>query len=787
MHDVVERCIYGVDVNPMAAELAKVSLWLEALQSGRPLTFLDAHIKVGNALLGTTPALLAADIPDGAFDAIEGDDKKYAAVLKKINRQQRERAGQGELFDVTSTVSNRELRAMLNKALPEPPKSLEDIHVAEQRYRDYEASPEVHAAKQRADAWCVAFVQPKVPGSPAITQGGLDSLGVEAAALIEDVRNQYRFFHWHLEFPDIFEVPEQDAGTRTGWIGGFSAMVGNPPWETVQMTEKEFFASRAPDIANAPTAAKRKRLIADLEVSDPALWAEFLAETRRAQGANALVRESGRYPFCARGKINTYSIFAEHFRAAIKPSGRMGIITPTGLATDATTAPFFADTLQSSRLASFFDFVTGPRIWSGIGHNRYRFAVTCISGGEPCAELRLAFDGRHPDDLRRPGAVFTLSPEEVLLLNPNTGTLPIFQSRTDAEITLGIYRRHPVLVRKGKTSGNPWKLSFSQGLFNMASDSARFRSSDELLAVAAAFNGWSWAKGDQSWLPLYEAKLLHYFDHRFATYAGLREGYEGTSLPSLSDKDLDNPLVEPLARYWVSKEEIDEEIGDRWSRDWLLGFRRLTRASDMRTFIAFVFPRSAVGDNTWIATCHPSSGPALQSAWSSLVSDYIIRQKLSGTTLSAYIVEQLACPRPEAFDEPPEWDRRAPLSEWTLPRVLELSYTSWRLQPYARDMRDDGAPFHWIPERRELLQAELDAAMFHVYGLNRFECGHVLDSFSVLRKYEERDHGEFRTKRLVLEIFDEMQRAAESGTPYQTRLDPPPGKGPRHSDSVGER
>jgi hypothetical protein len=146
------------------------------------------------------------------------------------------------------------------------------------------------------------------------------------------------------------------------------------------------------------------------------------------------------------------------------------------------------------------------------------------------------------------------------------------------------------------------------------------------------------------------------------------------------------------------------------------------------------------------------------------------------------VLEQIACPAPATFDTPPGWDARAPLKDWVLPRLLELSYTSWRLQPYARDMGDDGPPYRWLPDRRELLRAELDAAMFHVYGLTRAETEHVLDAFPVLRKYEERDHGEFRTRRLVLEIYDAMQQAAASGTPYQTRLDPPPGRGPRHTE-----
>ena len=142
-------------------------------------------------------------------------------------------------------------------------------------------------------------------------------------------------------------------------------------------------------------------------------------------------------------------------------------------------------------------------------------------------------------------------------------------------------------------------------------------------------------------------------------------------------------------------------------------------------------------------------------------------------------MEQIACPPPDAFEAHVGWADEA-LCDWVTPRVLELSYTSHRLAPYARDLGDEGPPFRWDVERREAIRAELDAAMFHVYGLTRPEVEHVLDSFFVVRKYEERDHGEFRTKRLVLDRYDALQQAAESGVPYESPIDPPPGQGPRH-------
>lgn len=807
MYDVVARCIYGVDLNPMAAELAKVSLWLEALQPGRPLTFLDAHVKVGNALLGTTPELLAAGIPDAAFTPIEGDDRRHTAALKKRNRAERDSVGQGELFDIGGIdVSNAMLRAKLHLVLAPRLTTLEDLHVAQKRYTEYENSPELNRARRLADAWCAAFVQPKVPNAPFITQSvlnGLDNrsqlftlnesnldgpatLGGAVDDLIQQIAKEYRFFHWHLEFPDIFDVPKGTAGTPTGWTGGFSAMLGNPPWERVKVQEQEFFASRDESIATASNSSVRKKLIAALPTTHPELSAEWSNAKRRAEGESHLLRSTGRYPLCGVGDVNTYSVFAEHMRSVIAPDGRMGVITPTVLATDATTAAFFSDTLKSRRLVAFFDFVTGPRIWSGIGHNRFRFAVSCITGGETVDQVRVAFDRRHPEELAAAGVIFSLEPDEILLLNPNTGTLPIFAGRTDAEITLGIYRRHPILIREGDPGGNPWGLRFGT-LFHMANDSGLFRTKDELDALGARFDGWAFHVANVRLLPIYEAKMLYFWDHRYSTYANLPKGFLGSSIPKLSDEEHDDPNCEPRARYWVDEANVRAAIGDRWTRDWLLGWRDIARGSDARTFVPSILPRTGVGNPfPLVFLDRVDMTGVLQAIWSSWVFDYVARQKMAGTHLTYNYVKQFALPSPARFDTELKGVTDAPLSQWVTARVLELTYTSHRVASYASDLlglpggTNVGPPFHWIPARRELLQAELDAAMFRVYDLSHDEVEHVLNSFSVVRKYEERDHGEFRTKRLVLEIYDAMAEAAAIGTAYRTVIDPPPGEGPRH-------
>jgi hypothetical protein len=276
--------------------------------------------------------------------------------------------------------------------------------------------------------------------------------------------------------------------------------------------------------------------------------------------------------------------------------------------------------------------------------------------------------------------------------------------------------------------------------------------------------------------------MLWHFDHRFSTYhMATQAQLNMQTLPRFSDSEHDDPRGEPLARYWVSKSDVTESLAEKWDRRWLLGWRDITGVEKVRTFVPSVFPATAVGDPFLLAfPADPSHGPLLHAVWSSMVFDYIARQKISGTHMTYSVVEQLACPIPAVFEEPIPWQPDHTLAEWVMPYVLELSYTSWRLQPYAQEMHDSGPPFRWEFERRALLRADIDAAFLHIYGLRRSEAEHVLDSFPVVRKYDERDHGEYRTRRLVLNAYDRMNEAASGAANWTPLAGVAAGQGPRH-------
>ncbi|TDB80278.1 Eco57I restriction-modification methylase domain-containing protein [Micromonospora sp. KC721] len=779
MRRVVARCIYGVDKNEMAAELAKVSLWLEAMEPGRPLGYLDANIRVGNSLLGVTPKLLKDGIPDAAFTALTGDDKKVANALKKQNGK--ESAGQGDLFGAAGIqVGNASLAAEVRQIVYAEPRSLADVHVQAKRARAVEQDR--RHAKLVADAWCAAFVQPKTEATrdTAITQGMLERLDKgehslkmhRVETLVEELTRQYRFFHWHIEFPHIFRVPDYGpVDEATGWQGGFSCVLGNPPWERVKLQEQEFFAARDPEIANAKNAAARKKAIATLaESEEPAkqmLYAKWTTALHEADAEGLLLRSSGRYPLTGRGDVNTYAVFAETAMKCLSPKGATGLVLPTGIATDYGNRHFFAELVTQSRLIHVYDFRNNQGVFRGVGHGDVHFCLLAFTGGAVTAQsAKFAFGLGVPKDLSKPGIVYQLRQSDILLVNPNTQTCPSFTMPRAAEIVAQVHRAIPVLWREVGAASNPWSLSLTT-MFHMSSDSGMFYESERLSGDGWVLDGNVFKRGEDRMLPLYEGKMFYQFDHRYGDYRDRDSARVDYVLPRTTDEQRGRMEFSVLPRYWVDEKLVDERFGAKWQRKWLLCWRDIARNTDERTVVASVLPESAVGHTGPIILSKEIRRVAgLIANLSSFCLDFIARQKVSGTHLTYNYLKQFPVLSPELYDSAVPWDQnRGTLNRWVGERVLELTYTTFDLAPFARDLGYDGPPFRWDPARRELLRAELDAAYFHLYGIDRDDVDYIMDTFKVVRQKDEAAHGEYRTKRLILDRYDAMATAIRAGRP----------------------
>lgn len=769
----IARCsLFGVDRNPMAIELAKVALWIETVEPGKPLSFLDAHLRCGDSLLGVYDLkALEIGIPDDAYKPLTGDDKAATSAWKKLNKQARER--DDKTIELAFTKVTGELAGSAQKIEAQGEDDLAEVEAKRKAFEALLQGQSYWRVKTACDLYIAAFLLPKltVPkpelGAKGVTVPTTSAVrdklsGLLAVSNLESIAIQVasaaRAFHWPLEFPQVF-FP------RPGRKAGFDLALGNPPWERIKLQEQEFFASRDPEIANAPNAAARRAKIEALRSAPPgsakrALYDEFSVSKRIAEAASVFARvpsgEGGRYPLTGAGDVNTYALFAELFAGV---ASRASMILPLGISTDATTAPFFAELVTSQRLSALIAFENEEFIFPTV-HHAFRFALLCLSRN--CSRPRFSFFLRQPTQIDDGRRRFTLKPAEIAAINPNTKTAPVFRSNADAELTKQIYARVPVLIDESKgKDGNPWGVTFAT-MFHMSNDSDLFRTARQLGADGFTRMGLDWVhpKAQARYVPLYEGKMIHHYDHRWSTY---QDNSEVTR--DLTSEEKLNPALEATPRYWALEQEVADRLSARgWQRGWLMGWRDITGIEKIRTVIAGAIPTSAVGNNLPLffvgSGFQPQHAACLQATFSSLALDFVARHKVGGTHLNFFIAEQLPVLPPGLFGEHD--------IAFIVARVLELSYTSGSMKPFAEDLGYSGTPFPWNDNRRALLRAEIDAKIAKLYGVTRDQLRYILDpadvygadypseTFRVLKNDDIAKYGEYRTAKLVLQAFDQL-------------------------------
>jgi len=759
LRDVARRCIHGVDRNPMAVELTKVALWIETVDPGLPLGFFDAQIRCGDALLGVFDLKVLQDgIPDAAYKPLTGDDKetaKYYRDKNKREKKERDRIAEGFGFYRQQDLMRdyAKLRAM-------PEETLNQIEAKANRLQELSAEgASAWQLETACDLYIAAFLLPKKAGGQFAGPDGLPRRGAESVptsgALWEWLRGvqpfgpmfgtsieaarETRAFHWPLEFPDVMQR------------GGFDVVLGNPPWDKIQAEEQSFFASRDP-VISAATGQKRKRMIEGLRATNPKIHSEFEEYKRNIGALDVFAKNSGRYGLTGKGKLNTYALFSELNSNLLTPLGRCGIIVPIGLVTDDTTKEFFGGMLKANRLVSVLGFENEEFIFPSV-HHAFRFINLTISGSELTQPTVYSFFNRNVRDIQNPERIYGLTSNEVIAINPNTENAPIFRSKTDAELNLRIYRDVPVFIND-QLGQNSWEANIRR-MFNPTDDSDLFSEDPSRFKDP---------------IPLYEAKMIHQFDHRFGSYLGQTEAQRRQGkLPETTPDEHADPNFRIQHKNWMEKNVAEAAISSQTDSEWYISFRDITNASSYKTVICCILPRVPTVDPCRNIFLGERTGAldasCLLACLNSIVFDYLARQKVSGNHLAIFIFKQIPVLPPERLS--------VAQTQFVAARVLELTYTDYLMAPFARDLGHDGPPFVWDEDRRALLRADLDAFYARAYGLTRDELRYILDpadvkgsdypseTFRVLKEKEIRQHGEYRTRRLVLEAWDRMEQDGE--------------------------
>ena len=750
---VLKRCIYGVDKNPLAVELAKVAFWLHTFTPPLPLPYLEHRFRAGDALLGIGASSAATYVAEWGPDRIaagllielpelagniESNIDAMAASLDLDIDQVREsvrRHGLIRQFQVRlrtalnlvaglrwlSAGMTKTARKVFHEPLREalrgdPARADAILHNGENHPGLTPATPEFHEIRDRA----------------------------------RRIADREHFFHWDVEFSDVMELDGD----------GFDAIISNPPWDRIEQQEREWFAARGSEIANLEPAARRKAAIAEGIANGDPLCNQYEEVRAQAAAMRLVCRTSGEYPLLSSGRTNFYSLFVERALTLLRADGIAGLLTPSGIYSDKTASRFFRAMSRAGQIGGIYDFenrrTANPdattKRWFPDVHPQFKFCATILGG--PARWFDQTYCGFYlngKSDLADSERVFPLTPDDFAQINPNTGTAPLLRSRTEARLVQRIYREHPVLVdRAAGELRRPYGIRF-HAMFDMTGDSRHFRTAEQLEAEGCyRVAGHRWRRGDAEWAPLYQGRMIHHFDHR-ANAVGFNPDNQDNPYFSIevSDEEKQDAAFFPNVQYWVSVEEIVPLLPR--SQRWVIAFRDIARSTDERTMIATIAPWAAFGNQTPLLLPDPEleadDAALLTANLSSLAFDFVAKRKVQGTHLNWYIVEQLPVIAPADYDR--EFGGKT-ARELVREHVLQLSYTAHDLAPFALELGYEGEPFTWDPEERRQLRARLDALYFHLYGLDEDAAAYILDQFPVLEKNERRAHGRFLSKELVL-------------------------------------
>jgi hypothetical protein len=593
---VAERCLYGVDLNPTAVQLARLSLWLTTLAADRPLTFLDHHLATGNSLIGA-----------------------WLADLSRPQPRPRNRAPVSlPLFDevIADDVALRVLPER-HRIASEPSDSVEAVRSKERALALLSGSGgPLERWKTAADAWCAAALWPDTPPSPAIVAEWIAAVTGNATtvpraqldAMLDRVRRvaaEHSAFHWELAFPEIFF----DAAGHPAAAGGFDAVIGNPPWDMLR--------------------------------ADTGSIAERRGSRTRTSAAMRFFRGSQTYRRQGTGHPNRYQLFVERAVQLTRPGGRIGLLLPSGIATDHGSAPLRRHLLDHTTIDTWIGFDNRHQIFPI--HRSVRFVLLATTNEGSTGTLRFRCGVTDPSVLHgdQPDRALTLSRSRIEALSPEHLTIPEATSATALGILTGIAQRVPAL---GASPG--WNVRFGREL-NATDDRPHF----------VTLEG-----GPASLLPVIEGKQLSPF--------GVDIARSALGIPVR----IASRLLDAAATF--ERERI--------------GYRDIASATNKLTLIAAMLPRGVVSTHTVFCLKTPLPERerwCLLGLLNSLVANYLVRLQVT-THVTTSLMSRLPVPKPAGtvIDQLATLSRRLSTAGFTEPSddYAELNALAARLYGVSR-------------------------------------------------------------------------------------------------------
>jgi hypothetical protein len=752
LRDVARACLHGVDRNPMAVELTKVALWIETVDPGKPLGFLDANIRCGDALLGVFDMeMLGKGIPDEAYKPLAGDDKPTARFYAARNRD--ERRGQGSLDfargggKLPAAAPLAQARAAL-RALPED--SPEQIAEKRRRFEAAQADRLNYAWGEAADLFIAAFLLPKTGGAPALGQAPMvpttgdvwralanKQVHPPLVARAMEVSRDAHAFHWPLEFPDVMAR------------GGFDVVLGNPPWDTMSPDAKEFFSPHDGQVRFMSPDDQKAR-IAEL-LTLPGLAEAWDAYCHRLYALANFFKESGRYTLFAEGNLgkgdfNVYRMFTELALRATRPEGRAAQFVPENLYNGANAAAIRRFLFNECEVKRLIAFENTKKVWFDI-HSAAKFCLYVASPGGKTASFRAAFGVNSTEKLSALSAGLPIEMPVALVeeFSPEAFAIAEVAHPADISISRKLYARLPKFGAELPSSATREYMRE----IDMGNDREDF-------------------DDDPDGVPLYEGRMVEAFDHRAKAYVSGR----GRSAV-WRELGFGSPTKAIAPQWHLSLDRVPEKAESRW-REYRIGFCDVGGVTNARFLMAALVPPKVIcGHSVPTILFHPQDD-CLLMLWlgvaNSFCADFLARKK-AALHMTYTVLDSLPLPR-SYTGTPLETAivRRALILTATGPEMAEF----WnRVAPQIGLCGQDDRPCE-DPVQRRVLRAELDVLVARdFFGITRDEMRYLLDpadvlgpdcgfeTFGALKRAEARaSGGAFTSRDLILDTWDSLPSPA---------------------------
>ncbi len=757
---VAESCLCGVDLNPMAVELARLSLWLETLARDRPLTFLDHRLRPGNSLIGARLRDLDG-IPDEAFEMLPRSatkaQKARARDLKKRNAKDQKALRSSQVV-MPGFGLEAELAAPVDLvrrelgALSGPSDTVEEVRAKAERYRRMrEDDHSFKRLKQTLDLWCAAWFWPPDasvdrPTSTAFRRlahriwGRAEGASAEddaALTLASEVAERRRFLHYELEFPDAAGA----LGSDPARVASFDAVIGNPPWDKIEAHPKDFFPNYDPlfrtyDPAQARAAEEYLTVTTEIDTSWKRLMDEadlLSAWTRTAPGY--LNQVGGRAP-------NVYRPFAERAIRLLRTGGRLGFVLPANLCAEDAGVGLRKLWLTENRWVLARVFENREKIFPI--HRSFKFGAFVVEAGGATEEVDAAFMLHRFDQIEDPGeARLRLTMDFIQSFSAKSLALLEFRRGRDVEIARRLWAAAPAL---GEEVEGRWRLKFGYDL----------NGTHQRSLMNTAGHGY----------PCLENKMFWQFDHR------LREPTRWSApeivRPFLAERELKRWRAACRDLLGVDPDDDAAQDLPLQCDGYRIAYRDIAPNTNQRTLIAAVIPPGwltteagpgAFGFEYFRDAARVVARPALKAAeWlvvsallNGLTADFAMRLLNTGTHVKIHHLARLPVPRltggESVFDALVGPAGRLTCTTFDYGDLWQSAMgTPWTPDVAAHDETE-----------RRLLRAEIDAIVARIYGLDRDDLEYILSTFEALRNTEVREQGEFLTRRLVLSAFDRLR------------------------------